>query len=88
MLKKSDPTGSYYLKTKPLSYVVEGAPEGAREFDAFVIIPSSSKTFWEHSSKIVSIDMAHNRNMSRGLICKKSTQGLQKLFKRPLETRK
>jgi len=68
-LKRIDPAGFYFLETKPLSYEVAGADKDAREFSSLVIIPNGQMKFLEMSSKIVTMDMAHMKGNTNGVIC-------------------
>jgi len=68
-LKDGDPGGFYFLQTRPLSYLVEGAPKDAQEFVSVVIVPSGQVQFYRSSSKIVTIDMAHMKSKTHGVIC-------------------
>lgn len=80
LFKEGDPEGYYFLETKPLSYVVAGAPIDAREFCSVVIVPSGQIHYLRSSSKIVTIDMAHHKSKTQGVICmptvKDSTKAL------------
>ena len=69
LLRKMDPTGFYYLQTRKLSYEVAGASKDAREFCSLVCISSAQLEFFKASSKILTIDMAHMKGKTSGVIC-------------------
>ena len=65
--QNADPGGKYILDTKPLSYDVIGAPEGAREYVGMTLIPSAGMKYWKKSDmKAVACDMAHNYDQYPG----------------------
>lgn len=84
LFKEGDPDGLYYLETKPLSYVVVGAPKDAREFCSVVIVPSGQIHYLRNSSKILTIDMAHHKSKTTGVFCmptvKDSTKAINSIL--------
>ena len=69
LLRKMDPKGFYFLETRKLSYKVVGASKDAREFCSLVCIQSGQIEFFKASSKILTIDMAHMKSKTSGVIC-------------------
>jgi len=67
-LQRSDPSGVYYLKTRPLQYKVSGAAEMAHEFEALVVIPSAALHFYSSSRKMGSLDAAHLTSRFQGMM--------------------
>ena len=67
--KRLDPEGTYYLETRPLSYVIDGVDmTTAREFVSLIISPGIVQTFWKNSySKISQTDMAHRTGQMGGM---------------------
>jgi len=69
LLREKDPEGFYFLETRPLSYEVIGASKDAREFSSLICVPSGQIEFFKASSGILSIDMAHMKGKTSGVIC-------------------
>jgi hypothetical protein len=67
-LQIADPSGVYYLKTRPLQYKVSGAAEMAHEFEELVVIPSAALHFYFSSRKMGSLDAAHLTSRFQGMM--------------------
>ena len=86
LLKKMDPNGIYILYTKPLSYNVEGAPEGARELVGFIVIPAYVMEDWwlQDYLRMMCMDFAHRKGQMLGMqataVSKDGKNGLVRLM--------
>ena len=74
---------SISCKTRPLSYLVEGAPKDAQEFVRVVIVPSGQIQLYRSSSKIVTIDMSHMKSKTHGVICMPTVKDSKKAVNSP-----